>query len=250
MASLMSAFEGRKIVVTGATRGIGRAIAEAFLIRGATVFGVYAGNRQAAETMAAANARYGERLQLSQLDVTDYQAVAAYFIKLEEEQDTLDILVNNAGIRRDAVLAMMREEDWRRVIDVNLSGSFNMSKLSLPLMLKQRYGRIIFITSPISYLGFAGQANYAASKAGQIGLMKSLAKEVAKRKITVNCVSPGFIHTEFIADLPDEQVKTYKKMVPANRFGTPDEVAEAVLFLAGDRAAYINGAVLEVTGGL
>ncbi|QQG65381.1 3-oxoacyl-ACP reductase FabG [Desulfobulbus oligotrophicus] len=246
----MSAFEGRKIVVTGATRGIGRAIAEAFLIRGATVFGVYAGNRQAAETMAAVNARYGERLQLSQLDVTDYQAVAAYFIKLEEEQDTLDILVNNAGIRRDAVLAMMREEDWRRVIDVNLSGSFNMSKLSLPLMLKQRYGRIIFITSPISYLGFAGQANYAASKAGQIGLMKSLAKEVAKRKITVNCVSPGFIHTEFIADLPDEQVKTYKKMVPANRFGTPDEVAEAVLFLAGDRAAYINGAVLEVTGGL
>ncbi|NLX18908.1 MAG: 3-oxoacyl-ACP reductase FabG [Desulfobulbus sp.] len=247
---MMPAFEDKKVVVTGATRGIGRAIAELFLAHGATVFGVYAGNHMAAESMAADNVRHGTRLQLSRLDVTDYQAVAAYFAKLEEEQDTLDILVNNAGIRRDAVLALMKEEDWRNVIDVNLTGSFNMSRLALPLMLKQKYGRIIFITSPMSYLGFAGQANYAASKAGQIGLMKSLAKEVAKRKITVNCVSPGFIRTGFIADLPEEQVKSYKKMVPANRFGTPDEVADAVLFLAGDRSAYINGAVLEVTGGL
>jgi 3-oxoacyl-[acyl-carrier protein] reductase len=246
----MLEFEGRKAVVTGATRGIGRAITEALLTHGATVCGVYGGNRAAAEAMANDNVHYGERLQLTQLDVADYQTVAAFFAELEAAWDTLDILVNNAGIRRDAVLAMMKEEDWRRVIDVNLTGGFNMSKFALPLMLKQKYGRIVFLTSPMGHLGFAGQANYAASKAGQVGLMKSLSKEVGKRKITVNCVSPGFIATELIGDLAEEQVKAYKKMVPANRFGTPAEVAEAVLFLASDRAAYINGAVLEITGGL
>jgi 3-oxoacyl-[acyl-carrier protein] reductase len=246
----MFEFEGKKAVVTGATRGIGRAITEALLAHGATVCGVYGGNRAAAEAMAKDNVHHGERLQLTQLDVADYQAVVAFFAELEASWDTLDILVNNAGIRRDAVLAMMKEEDWRRVLDVNLTGGFTTTKGALPLMLKQKYGRIVFITSPMGHLGFAGQANYAASKAGQIGLMKSLSKEVAKRKITVNCVSPGFIATELLADLPEAQVKDYKKMVPANRFGTPAEVAEAVLFLASDRAAYINGAVLEITGGL
>lgn len=246
----MLEFEGRKAVVTGATRGIGRAITEALLAHGATVCGVYGGNRAAAEAMANDNVNHGERLQLTQLDVADYQAVAAFFAELEASWDNLDILVNNAGIRRDAVLAMMKEEDWRRVLDVNLTGGFTMTKGALPLMLKQKYGRIVFITSPMGHLGFAGQANYAASKAGQIGLMKSLSKEVGKRKITVNCVSPGFIATELLADLPEAQVKDYKKMVPANRFGTPAEVAEAVLFLTSDRAAYINGAVLEITGGL
>lgn len=246
----MLEFEGKKAVVTGATRGIGRAITEALLTQGATVAGVYGGNRAAAEAMVSDNAAYGERLRLTQLDVSDYQAVATFFTELEAAWDTLDILVNNAGIRRDAVLAMMKEEDWRRVLDVNLTGGYIMSKCSLPLMLKQKYGRIVFLTSPMGHLGFAGQANYAASKAGQIGLMKSLSKEVGKRKITVNCVSPGFIATDLIGDLPDAQVKEYKKMVPANRFGTPSEVAEAVLFLASDRAAYINGAVLEITGGL
>jgi len=246
----MLEFEGKKAVVTGATRGIGRAITEALLAQGATVAVVYGGNRAAAEAMASDNAAYGERLRLTQLDVSDYQAVATFFTELEAAWDTLDILVNNAGIRRDAVLAMMKEEDWRRVLDVNLTGGYIMSKCALPLMLKQKYGRIVFLTSPMGHLGFAGQSNYAASKAGQIGLMKSLSKEVAKRKITVNCVSPGFIATDLIGDLPEAQVKDYKKMVPANRFGTPAEVAEAVLFLASDRAAYINGAVLEITGGL
>ncbi len=243
-------FEGKKAVATGATRGIGRAVSEALLERGASVIGLYGGNQEAAESMAAANARHGERLRLERVDVSDFQAVSALFARIEAEWDTLDILVNNAGIRRDAVLAMMREEDWRRVIDVNLTGGYVMSRCALPLMLKQKYGRIVFITSPMGRLGFAGQANYAASKAGQVGLMKSLSKEVAKRKITVNCVSPGFIATDFLGDLPEAQMKEYKKMVPAGRFGTPAEVAEAVLFLLGDRAAYINGAVLEVTGGL
>ena len=237
-------------MVSGATRGIGRAITEALLVRGATVAGVYGGNEAAAAAMAEACGRYGDRLLLHRLDVSDYAAVAAFFEDLEADWDTLDILVNNAGIRRDAVLAMMREEDWRRVIDVNLTGGFAMSRSALPLMLKQKYGRILFVTSPMGHLGFAGQSNYAASKAGQVGLMKSLCKEVAKRRITVNCVSPGFIATGFIDDLPEAQVKEYKKMVPAGRFGTPAEVAEAALFLLGDRAAYINGAVLEITGGL
>ena len=246
----MLEFEGKKAVVTGATRGIGRAITEGLLARGAIVAGIYGGNREAAAAMAADNSRYGDRLRLIQLDVADYPAATAFYAGLEAEWDTLDILVNNAGIRRDAVLAMMPEEDWRRVLDVNLTGGYIMAKLALPLMLKQKYGRIVFTTSPMGHLGFAGQANYAASKAGQIGLMKSLAKEVAKRRITVNSVSPGFIDTELIGDLPAAQVQEYKKMVPANRFGAPAEVAEAVLFLVSDRAAYINGAVLEVTGGL
>lgn len=246
----MLEFDGKKAVVTGATRGIGRAITEALLEHGATVVGLYGGNQQAAEAFAAACGQYGSRLRLHRLDVSDYQAVAAFFSELESSFDTLDILVNNAGIRRDAVLAMMKEQDWRRVLDVNLTGGYIMSRCALPLMLKQKYGRILFITSPMGHLGFAGQSNYAASKAGQIGLMKSLSKEVAKRKITVNCVSPGFISTDFIDDLSEVQKKEYKKMVPAGRFGTPAEVAEAVLFLLSHRAAYINGAVLEITGGL
>ena len=247
---LMSAFDGKKAVVTGATRGIGRAITEALLNQGAMVVGLYGGNREAAEAMQAACAQHAGRLRLHQMDVSDYQAASAFFAGLEAEWETLDILVNNAGIRRDAVVALMKEEDWRRVLDVNLTGGYIMSKLALPLMLKQKFGRILFITSPMGYLGFTGQANYAASKAGQVGLMKSLSKEVAKRKITVNCVSPGFISTDFIEDLSDEQIKAYKKMVPAGRFGTPAEVAEAVLFLASGQAAYINGSVLEITGGL
>ncbi len=246
----MLEFEGKKAVVTGATRGIGRAISEALLARGATVIGLYGGNQQAAEAFAGECSHYGPRLRLRQLDVSDYQAAADYFAALEEEFDTLDLLVNCAGIRRDGVLAMMKEADWRRVLDVNLTGGYIMSKCAIPLMLKQKYGRIVFITSPMGHLGFAGQSNYAASKAGQIGLMKSLSKEVAKRKITVNCVSPGFIDTDFIGDLPEAQMKEYKKMVPAGRLGTPAEVAEAVLFLLSDRAAYVNGAVLEITGGL
>ncbi len=246
----MLEFEGKKAVVTGATRGIGKAISAALLAGGATVIGLYGGNQQAAEAFAGECTHYGPRLRLRQLDVSNYQGAVDFFAEVEEEFDTLDMLVNCAGIRRDSVLALMKEEDWRRVLDVNLTGGFIMSRFAVPLMMKRKFGRIVFITSPMGHLGFQGQSNYAASKAGQIGLMKSLSKEVAKRKITVNCVSPGFIDTDFIGDLPEAQMKEYKKMVPAGRFGTAAEVAEAVLFLLSDRAAYINGAVLEITGGL
>ncbi len=246
----MAEFTGHRAVVTGATRGLGKAISLAFLREGATVIGLYGSNEASAENFLKECSDYGDLLQLHQCDVSNYPAVEQFYAKIEQQYESIDILVNNAGIRRDSVLAMMKEEDWRRVIDVNLTGSYNMAKFAVQLMMKQKYGRIIFMTSPMSHMGFAGQANYSASKAGQIGMMRSLSKETAKRKITVNCVSPGFIATELITDLSSEQLAEYKKMVPMRRFGTPEEVADAVLFLASVKAAYINGAVLDINGGL
>jgi 3-oxoacyl-[acyl-carrier protein] reductase len=243
-------FKGKKALITGATRGIGKAVARAFLDRGATVFGIYAADNRAADTFRDECGDQDANLHLFQCDVADPEQVQSLFAEIETQFDTIDILVNNAGIRRDGVVAMMPQDDWQRVIDVNLTGTFNMSKQAVLLMVKQKYGRIINITSPMAYLGFAGQANYAASKAGQIGMMRALSKEVAKRKITVNCISPGFVDTELLGDLSEEQFKSYKKMIPMNRFGRPDEIADGVLFLASDKAAYVNGAVLEINGGL
>ncbi len=246
----MTTFIDQKVIVTGASRGLGRAITLAFLKAGASVIGIYGSNSEAAKAFTQECAQFGNRLQLRQCDVSDSKQVEDFFRQVEEDFDTIDILVNNAGIRRDGLLALMDNKDWQQVIDVNLTGTFNMSKQAVLLMMKQKYGRIINITSPVAHLGFAGQANYAASKAGQIGMTKSLAKETARKKITVNCVSPGFIATDLLDDLSAEQVAAYKNLVPMRRFGTPEEVADAVLFLAGRQASYITGAVLEVNGGL
>jgi 3-oxoacyl-[acyl-carrier protein] reductase len=246
----MMDFAGQIVLVSGATRGIGRAIAGNFLQAGADVIGIYAGNTDAAASFAEEFKEYSAQLFLAQCDITKETEIAALFTMVEEKYQRLDILVNNAGIRRDAVLALMQSEQWQQVIDTNLTGTFYMARQAVLLMMQNKYGRIINITSPVASLGFPGQANYAASKAGQIALTKTLAKEVAKKKITVNCVSPGFIATDFINDLSKEQLTAYKKMVPMNRFGTPEEVAHAVLFLAGHDAAYITGTVLEVSGGL
>ncbi len=246
----MPDFKGQKAIITGATRGIGKALAISFLEAGATVIGTFAGNDEAAEIFKSENSRFSDRFYLYKFDVADHSAVADFYKEVEEKFDTIDILVNNAGIRRDKVLAMMPPEDWNKVVDVNLTGTYNMSKHAVLLMMKQKYGRIIHITSPMAHLGFAGQSNYAASKAGQIGIMHSLSKEVAKRKITVNCVSPGFIETGLLDGLSDEQLSEYRKQIPLKRFGKPDEVASAVLFLAGRDASYITGSVLEVDGGL
>jgi 3-oxoacyl-[acyl-carrier protein] reductase len=247
-------FDGRKAIISGATKGIGKAVANAFLKAGAAVIGVYSSDSKAADTFMQEwktdPSFQPDRLFLERCDVSDNSAVERFFTEVEKDFDTIDILVNNAGIRRDAVLAMMSAEDWQQVLDVNLTGTFNMSKQAVLLMMKQKYGRIIHITSPMAHMGFAGQANYAASKAGQIGMMRSLAKETAKRKITVNCVSPGFIDTDLLEGLSADLLGNYKKMVPMKRFGQPEEVAAAVLFLAGEKASYISGAVLEVTGGL
>ncbi len=246
----MGTFSGQKVIITGATRGIGRAIALAFLEQGAIVIGIYGGNKEAALAFKQENEKFKDRLHIYQCDVSRHGMVEKLFDTIEKEFDFIDILINNAGIRRDKVLAMMPSAQWKEVIDVNLTGSFNMAKFAVRLMMKHKYGRIIFITSPMARLGFAGQTNYSASKAGQIGMMHSLAKETAKRGITVNCVSPGFIATELLADLSADQVNEYKKLVPMRRFGEPEEVADAVLFLAGAKAGYITDTVLEVDGGL
>lgn len=247
---VMDQFKGQKVIVTGATRGIGKAIAAAFLEQGAFVLAIYGRNREAAEQFKEQCSANGWDVSLFCCDVSDENGVRSFFAQVEDDYNTVDILINCAGIRQDALTALMKQDQWQSVIDINLTGTFNMCRSAVPLMLKQKYGRIINITSPVSYLGFQGQANYAASKAGQIGLTKTLAKETARKKITVNCVSPGFIDTDFINDLPEDQLRSYKKMVPMRRFGTVEEVSSTVLFLASPQASYITGAVLEVTGGL
>ena len=244
----MAEFTGRTAIVTGATRGIGRAVSESLLSHDCSVVGIYGSNHEEAKRFQ--DNWPADQLRLVCCNVADHGQVQQFYQDLEADFEVLDILINNAGIRRDAIVALMSSEQWQQVLNINLTGTFNMSKYAVPLMLRQKYGRIVNITSPSSYLGIQGQANYAASKAGQIGFTRTLAKEVARKKITANCVSPGFIQTELLDDLTAEQLTAYKKMVPMRRFGKVDEVVEAVLFLASEKASYITGSVLEVNGGL
>ncbi len=246
--SFQGVFDGQTAVVTGGTRGLGAAITRALLEGGARVVATYTKNESAAHAFADANAAHGERLSLARFDVADYDACERFWSGRGDAG--AHMLVNNAGIRRDAIAGMMRREDWDAVLATNLSGSFHMCKFAVQHMSRARYGRIVLVTSPAGLHGFAGQTNYGASKAGQIGLMRALAREVGKRKITVNCVSPGFVETELLADLAPEVRAQHLASVPAGRFGTTDEVAFAVLSLLHPRASYIHGAVLEVTGGL
>ena len=214
----MKRFEGQNVIVTGGTRGIGRGIAEAFLKEGAHVLATYSGNKEAAQSFVDDNKDYADNITLASFNVADYSQVENFFNN-DMPFDKVDVVVNNAGIRKDNIVGMMPAEDWQQVLDINLTGTFNMCKLAVMKMSRARYGRIVNITSPCSHFGFAGQSNYAASKAGQIGLTRSLSKEVAKRGITVNCVSPGFIATDLISDLPEELAKSYKSQVPMKRFG-------------------------------
>lgn len=243
-------YKDQVVVITGGTRGIGRGLTEAFLKAGATVYATYARNDDAANAFKESQAAYGDQLKLAKFDVTNSAGIQSFFTKLESEANRLDVLINNSGIRKDNMLAMMPDEEWQNVLDTNLGGTFLMSKYAVPLMMKNRYGRIINMSSIGGRLGLPGQANYAASKAGQEAISKVLSKELGKRGITVNNILPGFIETELIADLPEEQVKEYKKQVPLKRFGKIEEVASAVLFLASKDASYITGASLEITGGL
>ena len=243
-------FEGQTIIVTGGTRGIGKSIAESFLKAGARVIVTYSTNDAAAEQFEQDNSEYAGNTDIQKCDVTKYEEVEKFFEYIDKEYDGFEVLVNNAGIRKDAVLAMMKESEWHDVMDTNLSGVFYMCKFAVMSLMRKRYGRIINITSPSGKYGFEGQANYAASKAGLVALTRSLSKEVARRNITVNCVSPGFIATELIQDLPQELRDSYTNQVPVKRFGKPEEVAACVLFLASREASYVNGSTLEVTGGL
>ena len=243
-------FAGQSVIVTGGTRGIGRTIAESFLKAGAKVIATYSANEAAAAQFKQDNSEFADNIDIQKFDVAEYEEVEKFFKYIDTKYGSFEVLVNNAGIRKDSILAMMKESDWRDVVDVNLTAIFYMCKFAVMALMRKRYGRIINITSPSGKYGFEGQANYAASKAGLIGLTKSLSREVATRGITVNCVSPGFIATEFIQDLPDKLRDSYLSQVPIKRFGKTEEVAACVLFLASKEASYVTGAVLEVTGGL
>jgi len=243
-------FNDQVAVVTGGTRGIGKGITESFLKAGAHVIATYASNDDAANSFKNDLGELGERLHLRKFDVSNAQEVESFWTEATESFEKIDILINNSGIRKDNLTPVMPDEDWNRVLDINLSGSFYMTKRAVNHFLSNRYGRIVNMSSVGGTLGLPGQANYAASKAGQVAMSKAVSKEVGKKGITINNVCPGFIETELIADLPAEQVKEYKKQVPMRRFGKVEEVAHAVMFLASKESGYITGASLEVTGGL
>jgi len=243
-------FEDQRVIVTGGTRGIGKGITKEFLKEGATVIATYARNDIEAEKLKIEFGEYGDKLDIRKFDVSKSVEVKAFYNYLEETYPSIEVLVNNSGIRKDNLVPLMKEEEFKNVIDVNLTGTFLMSKYAVKGFLRNRYGRIVNISSVGGKLGLAGQANYSASKAGQIALAKTMSKEVGKKGITVNCVCPGFIETELIADLPIDQVKAYKMQVPLKRFGKIEEVAAAVKFLASKEASYITGTTLDVSGGL
>lgn len=240
---------GQTALVTGGTRGIGAGISRALLAGGARVVATYHQDGDAAELFAQSCEQdfHGMLTLRGGVDVADPEAAPALFKQLD---GPLQILVNNAGIRLDALAGMMSPDKWDRVLAVNLSGAFHLCKQAVRSMLRARYGRIINITSPVGRIGIPGQTNYAASKAGLVGLTRSLAKEVATRGITVNCVSPGFVMTDMIRDLPQKALDQIKRDVPMQRFGEVEEIAAGVVFLASKEASYISGAVLEVAGGL
>jgi len=240
----------RVALITGAARGIGRAIALALAQPGWTIYlnDVVLGAE--AEKTRQEVADRGADARLLQFNVADQAAVQQGIDQIIKEAGRLDVLVNNAGITRDNLVMRMKEEDWDQVLEVNLKGAYNCIRAVAKPMIKQRGGRIINISSVVGAMGNAGQANYVASKAGLIGLTKAVARELASRNITVNAVAPGFIETEMTAALPEKVQAEMQAQIPMNRFGTPEEVAQAVLFLAGDAAAYITGQVLHVNGGM
>jgi 3-oxoacyl-[acyl-carrier protein] reductase len=244
----MSTLTGKVAIVTGASRGIGRAIAEQLASAGASVVCVARGDNAAATAEAIRAA--GGQAEARGVDVTDAAAVEALIASVVENHGRIDILVNNAGIARDQLMLRMKRADWDEVIATNLTASFTWCQAVLKPMIRQRAGRIVAISSVVGQSGNAGQANYAASKAGLIGFCKALAREVASRNVTVNVVAPGLIGTDMTKAITDNAKSDWASQIPMGRMGTPEEVATAVRFLASDEASYITGQVLAVNGGM
>lgn len=237
---------GKGALVTGATGGIGGAVARALHQCGATV--AISGTRE--ERLQELAEELGERVHVLPCDLRDRAAVEALTGQAEDVLDQLDILVNNAGITHDNLFMRMRDDEWDDVIAVNLTAVFSLSRGALRGMMRRRYGRIVNISSISGVLGNPGQGNYAASKAGVIGMTKSLAREVASRNITANCIAPGFIETAMTDALNDKQIEAIAAAIPAGTFGVPDDVAASVVFLASDGARYVTGQTIHVNGGM
>lgn len=246
----MLMLEGKVAVVTGASGGIGRAIAVAFGKAGASVAVHYNGNEAKAAAVKAEIEEAGGKAEIFRCNVADFDACSEFIKSVVKTFGKIDILVNNAGITRDGLIMGMSEDDFDAVIDTNLKGSFNCIRFASRQMMRKKYGRIINITSVSGVAGNAGQANYSASKAGLIGLTKSVAKELASRNITANAIAPGFVKTEMTDVLPDDVKETAMKQIPLARFAEPEDIANAAVFLASDMASYITGQVLLVDGGM
>ncbi len=242
--------KGRVALVTGGSRGIGRAIALKLSSLGADVAILYAGREDAAREAVGLLERQGSRALAIQCDVSDYRQAEAAVKQVAETLGNVDILINNAGIVRDALAMRMSPEDFAAVVDVNLNGAFHMIRACLPALVRRRSGRIVNITSVAGLMGNAGQANYASSKAGLVGLTKAIAREVASRGITVNAVAPGFIETDMTGSMAPATLEKGISALPKGRLGSVEDVANAVAFLAGDGAGYITGCVLKVDGGM
>lgn len=243
-------FSNKIAFVTGGARGIGRAITEKLLSFGAVVIMAYNRSQPDADALCSAAGAGGKKLHALKCDVSMPGDVKAAVDFIEKDFGQLDFLINNAGIARDNIVLRMKDEQWHEVINTNLSGVFYCTRAALKLMLKKRYGRIVNISSVVGMAGNGGQANYAAAKAGIVGFSKSVAKEMGSRNILTNVVVPGYIETDMVSGIPQEAKSNILKTIPQGRYGTPDDVANAVCFLLSEGSGYINGAVIDVNGGM
>lgn len=246
----MGLLDGKVALVTGGSRGIGKAIALKFASEGADVVFTYLSNKAAAEQTEQELGQFGHRVKSYASDASSFESAHELVKQVIEDFSRIDILVNNAGITRDTLLMRMTEQQWDEVLNGNLKSAFNFTHAVVPLMARQRAGSIISLSSVVGIAGNAGQANYAASKAGIIALSTSVAKEMGSRNVRCNCIAPGFIDTDMTSSLPEELRKEWAKTIPLRRCGTPEEVANVALFLASDLSSYVTGQVIHCCGGM
>lgn len=246
----METFKNKTVLITGSSRGIGKAIALAFAKEGANVIINYVHSKEKAEAVASLAIKLGGKAKAIQANIADFDEAKKLVDQAIETFGQIDVLINNSGITKDNLMLRMKEEDFDQVIDVNLKGTWNMCKHLTRNFLKNKSGSIINLSSVVGLIGNAGQTNYVASKAGVIGLTKSLAKEFGSRNIRVNAIAPGFIETEMTEQIPEDVKENYLQQIPLNRAGNPEEVANLCLFLASDKATYITGQVISINGGM